>query len=119
MNWNGKLLTVSALYVPRYLWATASISVYLNEECILRTGGQLRFTGSCSTQYSDANGTHIAELSWGLGFLRSFPYTLRIDNVHVVSARVHVKNWPVALTVWWLLALVALVIRYVIHVWRA
>ena len=93
-SWHGKQVTVKALLVPRYLWTTASIIVAIDGERILQTGGQLKIVGSCSSPFTDADGQHIAELRWGIGWFPSFPYRLCIDGTELLSSRVRVYNWP-------------------------
>lgn len=100
IKWQGSPVDVQARLVPRYLWNTASVDVFLDGQRILRTGGQFKFTGSFSTTFTHAGSTHKAELSWGLcGLSFSFPYRLRIDGVPVADSRVRIRNWPVALIV--------------------
>jgi len=92
IKWQDSPVDVQARLIPRFLWSTASIDVFLGEQCILRTGGQLKFTGSHSSTFIHSGSTHTAELSWGVGFLRWFPYKLRIDGTPVSDARVYVRD---------------------------
>jgi len=46
IRWQDSAVDVQARLDPRFLWSTASIDVFLDEECIFRTGGQLKATGS-------------------------------------------------------------------------
>src|SRR5438034_342849 len=57
-QWNGSRLAVTAKLVPRYLWQTASIDVFLDEQCILRTGGQFKFVGSHASEFVYRGTTH-------------------------------------------------------------
>lgn len=93
ISWRGKTVRVQAGYVPRFLWTTASIDVFWGDQCILRTGGQLKITGSHSTSFSDGGSEHQIELSWGQSRNFRFPYQLRIDGVTVDDSHVHVENW--------------------------
>src|ERR1700691_4993838 len=94
IEWQGSKVEVRARLVPRYFWNTASIDVCLDGQQILRTGGQLRLKGSCSTSFTHANRTHIVILSWGYsGLTFSFPYELRIDGASVATSRVRIQNW--------------------------
>ena len=93
ISWEGKTVRVQASYVPRFLWATASIDVFLGDQCVLRTGGQLKLTGSHSTSFSDDGSEHQIELSWGRSRNFRFPYQLRIDGVTVDDSHVQVGNW--------------------------
>ena len=92
ISWQGKTVRVRARYVPRFLWTTASIDVLLGDQCILRTGGQLKLTGAHATSFSDGGSAHQIELSWGQSRNFRFPYQLRIDGVTVGDAQVQVEN---------------------------
>lgn len=71
----------------------------------------MKFTGSHPTTFTHSGSTHTAELSWGTsGLSFSFPYQLRIDDVHVTASRVRIKNWPIVLIARILIAGVLLVI---------
>lgn len=120
VKWQGRVVDVQARLVPRYLWNTASVDVFLEGQRILRTGGQFKFTGSYSTTFTHAGSTHTAELSWGLcGLSFSFPYRLRIDGASVADSRVRIRNWPVALIIAAVLMAALLAIFHFIHVTRA
>jgi hypothetical protein len=99
VQWHGSAITVQARLIPRYLWTTASIDVFLDGQCILRTGGQMKFIGSQSATFTHAAASHTATLSWDTGILRYFPYKLRIDEVAISEANVPIENWPAALIV--------------------
>src|SRR5271155_148805 len=98
-RWKDHNIDVQARLVPRFLWTTASIDVYLDGKCILKTGGQLKSTGSRRGNFADADGVHAVDLRWGIGYLRSFPYTLSIDDQIIYRGRVLVSNWPLGLLV--------------------
>lgn len=94
-NWRGSEIRVTAKLVPRFLWSTASIDVFIKNKCILQTGGQLKITGAYSTSFTDdAGGHHRAELAWGRASLRSFPFRLQIDGEPIADSRVKIENWP-------------------------
>jgi hypothetical protein len=115
VKWQDNPVDVQARFIPRFLWTTASIDVFLGDQCILRTGGQLKFIGSHSTTFTHSGSTHTAELSWGAGFLRSFPYKLRIDGTPICESRVIVRNWPFGLIVVILIAVVLAMISHLAH----
>jgi hypothetical protein len=92
IKWQENMIVVKARLVPKFLWSTASIDVFLNEQCILQTGGQMKLTGSYSTAFEHSGVTRKAELSWGIGGLFSFPYKLRIDDNLISDSRVRVQN---------------------------
>jgi hypothetical protein len=106
IQWQGSAVEVRARLIPRFLWTTASIDVFLDGQCILRTGGQMKVLGSHSTSFSHSGSTHTADLSWGNpgASLRYFPYKLRIDGAPISEARVYVQNWPVGLVIAFLIA---------------
>jgi hypothetical protein len=111
IKWQNSAVDVQARLIPRFLWSTASIDVSLDGQRILSTGGQMKFTGSHSTTFTHSGSMHTAELSWGTsGLSFSFPYQLRIDDVHVSASRVRIKNWPIVLIPAILIAGVLLVI---------
>jgi len=96
-QWNGSRLGVKAKLVPRYLWQTASIDVFLDEQCILRTGGKFKFVGSHASEFEHRGTTHNAVLTWGFAGLRSFPFRLTLDGQAILESRVYMSNWPIAL----------------------
>ncbi len=90
--WRDKPLHVRARCVPRYFWTTSSIDVFLDGQCILSTGGQLKLTGSYSSNFHYAGADHVAELSWGTSSWFGFPYQLKIDGAPVADSRVQIEN---------------------------
>jgi hypothetical protein len=97
IRWHGGTVEVTARLVPRYLWTTASIDVFLDGRCILRTGGQMKMTGSSSAEFRHDGAVHTVELSWDhvrqRGFPgHGFPYQLRIDGAKVAAWEVPVHN---------------------------
>jgi hypothetical protein len=120
IKWKDSTVDVQARLIPRFLWSTASIDVFLDGQCILRTGGQLKFTGSHSTTFTHSGSTHTAELSWAATIsLLSFPYQLRLDGVPVTASRVYIRNWPLGLTVWISIAVLLALLLHFVHVSRA
>ena len=94
--WRDKEIRVQAKLVPRFLWTTASIDVFLGDACILRTGGQLKLRGSQCASFNNGGSEHRAELSWGIARQRSFPYRLSIDGAAVNESTVFIGNWSMA-----------------------
>jgi hypothetical protein len=96
-RWHGCTVEVTARLVPRYLWTTSSIDVFLDGRCILRTGGQMKVTGSSSAEFQHDGATHTVAISWGRvqqrGLIRRrFPYDLTIDGAKVAASEVPVEN---------------------------
>ena len=83
---------VRARLIPKYLWTTASIDVYLDGRCILATGGQMKLTGAHAGVFKDGGKDHLAELKWGKGRKLRFPYQLWIDGTKVLDSWVAVEN---------------------------
>ena len=92
ISWQDKPVRVRARLVPRCLWTTASIDVFLADRCVLRTGGQAKLKGSYSASFSDGGSEHKIEVKWGISRNHQFPYQLRIDGVAVDDSRVQVEN---------------------------
>jgi hypothetical protein len=92
IQWHGSAVEVTARLIPRFLWTTASIDVFIDGECVLETGGQLKITGSSSAEFFHGGRVHQVELSWGRGSLEGFPYQLSIDGSKVAVSRVLVQN---------------------------
>jgi len=118
IEWQDGKVEVEARLVPRFFWTTASINVFLGGQCILRTGGQLKLTGSHSTTFTHSGAEHTAELSWGLSGLVSFPYQLQIDGLVVSAARVRILNWPIGLIAMVVIMTLLLTIFHFLHLLR-
>jgi hypothetical protein len=91
-RWNGRTVEVTARLIPRYLWSTASIDVFLDGECILQTGGQMRIIGLSEAEFHHDGALHAVKLSWGQAHRLSFPYQLWIDGAKVLVSDVPVAN---------------------------
>jgi hypothetical protein len=96
-KWNGHAVEVSARLIPRYLWTTASINVFIDGRCILRTGGQFKAVGSSSAEFDDDGSVHSVRLAWDQAIFHRFPYRLSIDGTEVSEALVPVDNYPMLL----------------------
>ena len=95
-EWRGSAIRVSARLIPRFLWQTASIDVFVDGQCVLRTGGQLKLVGTASSPFEHLGSSHVAKLEWGFAGIRSFPYKLTIDQTEVTKSRVRIQNWYVS-----------------------
>jgi len=108
--WHGHRVVVEAYKLARRAWITTSIDVLLDGNPVLRSGGKLQFTGTCSETFRQGDGDHKVDLSWGKSFWgSSYPFSARIDGVEVCSGRVRVAGWYVQ----WLLVVLATAL-----VWR-
>lgn len=94
-TWSREVIDVRGRLIPKVLWTTASIDVYLGDHCILATGGQLKLTGTVSKEFLHDGAHHTAKLHWGVFRLRSFPSKLFIDDVAIADSDVFLSNWPV------------------------
>ena len=94
VTWRGKTVKVRAHLVPRFLFSSASIDVYLNGECVFRTGGKINPTGSHSAAVRIGGSEHQIEVAWGRSRNFCFPYQLRIDGELVTESQVQVENQP-------------------------
>lgn len=98
-RWGGKTIEVRARLVPQFLWTTASIEVFLGGDCILRTGGQAKLTGSHAGSFKDRGIEHPIELlNWGWSWGFYFPYQLFIDGARIASedSKVQIDNCRMA-----------------------
>jgi hypothetical protein len=95
--WEGSTVEVRARVVPRYLWTTASIDVFLDGRCILKTGGQRKAVGSSFAEFHHGGDVHSAELSWGHARMGhaldlTFPYQLFFDGAKIAVSEISVEN---------------------------
>jgi hypothetical protein len=95
--WEGSTVEVRARIVPRFLWTTASIDVYLDGRCILKTGGQMKAVGSTLAEFYHGGAAHTAALSWGQARMShslslTFPYQLFFDGAKIIVSDVSVEN---------------------------
>jgi hypothetical protein len=119
ITWQGKAVLVRSNYIPRFLWTTASIDVFLDDRCVFRTGGQLKTVGSHSASFSDGGSDHQMELTWGRSRDFRFPYQLRIDGVLVKESQVQVENQHmIMIPALMIIALMALVVLALNSIFR-
>jgi hypothetical protein len=95
--WRGRAIEVTAHLIPRCLWTTASIDVFVDSQCVLRSGGKLAAIGGVSAQFYDSGATHDIELCWGRAQIQCFPIEIKIDGEVVARSKVYVDNWPLVL----------------------
>lgn len=113
-SWNDKTVLVTARLVPRYLWQSASIDVSLDGHTILKTGGVFKIVGTHIETVDLRGKQHTAEVTWGKGSLRSFPFSLKLDGAQIIESRVQIQNWWLSL---WPIALLLCVVAVSISAW--
>jgi len=96
-EWCGNPVEVTARFIPKFLWTTASIDVLVDSRCVLRTGGKWKIVGTSAARFDHAGSIHDIELTWGLCPLRSFSIKIKIDRELIADTRVLVSNWPTSL----------------------
>ncbi len=92
INWRDQEIEVKAGFVPQKAWIAASVDVYLGQEKILSTGGQLKFKGSCVGQFDRGKERHMVRLDWDRLLMRPFPCSLYIDEEMVFQGQVEPSN---------------------------
>jgi len=119
--WRGKKVEVRAASVPRYLWSSASIDVYLDGERVFRTGGKIHPIGSHTEKVRIGGSEYKMEVSWGLSRNFRFPYQLKIDDELVASSEVTVENQNMiaipAFIFFAVLVLIALGVYQLLKIW--
>jgi hypothetical protein len=96
-EWRGRSVEVTGHLIPRYLWTTASIDVFIDSDCVLQTGGELKIVGASTAQFYDSGSDHQIVLEWGRPAITGFPIEITIDGELVARSYVTVDNWPLAL----------------------
>jgi hypothetical protein len=94
-SWQGSEIEVKAEVVPRYLWTTASIDVYLDGARVLRTGGVWRLRDSRTIDFHRNGVTHTLTLRWkspSRGM--DFAYVVSIGGQDILDSTVRPTNWP-------------------------
>ncbi len=99
-NWEDGKITVTSTLLPKILWQTASIDVFLNEKCLLKTNGQLKITGSHTAQFTHNTVNHEVILIWGTGGLRTFPIEVSIDGKQIIKSEIYTSNWILGCLPW-------------------
>lgn len=92
VTWRGKKVAVRANLVPRFLFSSASIDVYLDGKCVFRTGGKIQSIGSHSAVVRIGGSEHQVEVTWQRSRKFCFPYQLKIDGELVADSQVPVEN---------------------------
>jgi hypothetical protein len=95
-RWQNSAVEVRAELIPRCLYTTASVDVYVGDDCILRTGGVWRLWGTQSADFMHEGSGHSAELSWR-SRSRAISYELKIDGQCVLNGLVRPRNSLAAL----------------------
>src|SRR2546426_11480508 len=98
ISWRNKPVRVRARLVPRFFWTTASIDVFLEDKCILRTGGQFKFTGSHSASFTDGRSEHQADLTWVERAVTAFLISFGLTEPRLVIQKSRLKIGPWAIS---------------------
>lgn len=96
-KWNENPVAVTARFMPRFLWTTASIDIFVGSQCVIRTGGQMKFTGQAIAQFEHGGTNHSVRIRWGWSKIRSFPIKVEIDEQQIAETNAVVTNWPMSL----------------------
>ncbi len=91
-KWKDQDVEIKAGFVPQKAWIAASVDVFLNHEKILSTGAQLKFRGSCATQFDHENEPHTVRLDWDRLLMHPFPCSLYIDEDTVFHGQIDPSN---------------------------
>lgn len=98
--WNGSEVVVTSTLLARRLWQAASIDVFVDGQCQLKTGGVFKLVGEHSAEFDHKGNPHKLVVSWGQAKLRSFPIKLEVDGVTLHEGHVVTSNWPLSLWPW-------------------
>jgi hypothetical protein len=91
---------VTSTLLARKLWQAASIDVFVDGQCHLRTGGVFKLVGEHSADFDHKGNRHKLVVTWGHAKLRSFPIKLEIDGLTLHDGPVTTGNWPLSLWPW-------------------
>ena len=111
MFWNNKPLKVTANFIPRFFYTTASIDVHVDGRCVLKTDGPFQRTGTNIARFCE-DGFHTVKLEWGKADWRFFPYRLWIDGQMVAESKVYIQNWPLLMVPYFLFTLAGIVVPH-------
>ena len=99
-EWNGSKFVVTSTLLARKLWQAASIDVFIDGTCLLRTGGVLKLIGTHSADFEHEGARHQVTLSWGHASFRSFPIKVEVDGAILFEGHVVSSNWPLSFWPW-------------------
>jgi hypothetical protein len=94
-KWLGETIEVTARAIPKYLWLTTSIDVFVAGRCIHRTGGKMKRVGSSYGKFEYNGRPHKIEVQWSKARRFRFPVQVFIDEMLIDNTEVLVTNWPV------------------------
>ncbi|HSM95293.1 MAG TPA: hypothetical protein VLT91_04560 [Rhizomicrobium sp.] len=110
-QWDDVDVAVESVLVPRYLYTSASVNVYVAGNCILQTGGVMRFSGKNMAEFAHNGTDHQVVLDWTSG-RSSVGYTLMIDGDKILEGSVFPRNALMGMTPVFIFAVAMLVIQY-------
>lgn len=94
-EWNGHCIRVQSALVPRYFWTSASVDAYVDQSCVIKTGGVFRFSGIETGDLNDRGKNHVMQMAWNVGGRDlAVRYELAIDGHVLLKSRVFPRNWP-------------------------
>lgn len=103
----GRAITVAARLVPKFLWFTAAIEVFVDGQRLLSSGGRLALSGTEAAFFNGIDGSpHDLQLSWNAltgysgysrysryGLVPQLHYTLVVDGSARARGEVGAQNW--------------------------
>jgi hypothetical protein len=95
-EWESEPILVGARLVPRYLWTTASIDVFVGSQRVLATGGRMKVAATCTAEFNAGGSIHRVALAWSAPQQGSFPIEVTIDGRLVANTFVHLRRWYLA-----------------------
>jgi hypothetical protein len=94
-KWLGETIEMTARAIPKYLWLTVSIDVFVGGRCIHRTGGKMKVVGQSYGKFDHNGLPHNIKVQWGRARRHRFPVQVFIDEMLIDNTDVLITNWPV------------------------
>ena len=88
----GHTFAVRGRLVPRRLFTTASLDVWIDGCCVLRSGGVPQAGGRVEADVELNDGAHVVALAWGTAKGAAFPVVVTLDGVVVEERDVEIDN---------------------------
>lgn len=110
--WEGGNIEVRARLVPKFLWTTGSIDVFLNGVRIVSSGGKFKISTTTRAEFNHHGSQHTVELQARSARVGTFPYKLLIDGVLIADSEVFIDNPRILLLPW-----ILLILEFIVIVW--